>query len=798
MSESSQYKLLNLNLIGNSYDLPSDLPYSDGKVSLYIGEDKKIYKKEAETYICIENDINNNDILKTFYTIYKNYLNPNFQNGYPYYEYSGYQQFYKLNSVDSFYQLHKINNKYFLTHYDFDDSIVNSNNQLQQLQNDLRNKEQQSQDLINNFYINNRNDAYSLLSENQTIDYLITFSFAKNLLDNMIWLDSKYVRSVSLSIIKFLHQTKHLLNAYNFSYWINLRDHLSENVDEMKLLVSRFGEPLTEEEIIKLILQLRIEDREWDGEKPVRLTNEELAELNRLINASPRISEIYDDLSLLSDTLLTHAFLSQSESAHYQLNEFTQYVTNDYLFEEHIDEYMTGDEPQREFNLSFLYELITLNELSPEVYINDNITENYTISIPQKKLFINSSVSVENSSIRIKYKSTKIGISQNYIETLLKYGVQINDLRLQHLKEKRIIHIDHLLNVYKQRLIELKILKTNPIFLQRTIIDPETETGISYTLDLNQNLQILLNDALNLGIVNILKEIVDLENQIYDLENQELNPEQQTENKVICKDFIILKNIINNSPLKINQSIINDLNLSSYNLQFNSSNSTLITPEILFNIFSYSNYTYDQLSPSVQIEYTIHDGFKVNITEDKCWINTFSNNTDKIKFKFFDYTLMAKFFKNYNEESRKVGDKITVNANSKLQFKNVTWGIGTEDASGNLKYNLINERNPADNKFTKISLLYILQINEQLWYLYVNNSPNPLFSLQPKEGVTLTYNSEKGFIHNESVENLINNSGIILTRMDSILENDIQIYIKCNAINNDILETAITKLIVVK
>jgi hypothetical protein len=686
MSYSAQYKLL--NLVGNITDLPSDLVYSDGKVGVYIGEDGKLYKKELDDYICIENAINSEDILRTFYTIYKNYLNPNFQDSYPYYEYSGYEKFYKLNSVDSFYQLHKVNDKYFLTHYDFNDSTLLVNNQLQQLQNNLNLKQQESQDIINNFYYNNTNDAYSLLSENQTIDYLITFNFAKNLLNNMVGLDSKYERSVAVSVIRFLNETQNLLRAYDSSYWTNLYNYSNTQKVELQLMIvsgiNGFGDPLTEQEII---------------------------ELNRLLQNSNVISQIYNDLSSINNTLLTYAFLPASNDVYNQLTDFQLYT-------------------------------------------------------------------IQNPNISI--------INPAYVSLLSQLGLSEDNIT-----DSRITHINHLINIYKEKLIQLKQLTINPIFLQR--INPTTNE--SYTLDLNQNLQILLNDALNLNIISTLKDIVDLENEIYMLE---LNGTQQVENEIICKDLIVLKNIINNSPFKINQNIISDLNLSSYNLQFNSLNSTQVTPEILFNIFSYSGYTYDQVSPSIQVEYTLYNGFKINITEDKCWLNTISNGTDKIKFKFFDYTLMARFFKNYNEESTKIGDKITINASPRVEFKDVIWGIGTEDVSGNLKYNLINERNPTDNKFTRISLLYINQVSDQLWFLYVNNNPDPLFSLQPKEGVTLSYDPSKGLIHNESTSNFVNNSGIILTRLNFVLENDIQIYIKCNAINNDIFETAFTKLIVKK
>jgi hypothetical protein len=689
-----QYKLVNLNLIGNSNNLPESLitSYSNNKISLYLGQDEKIYKKEyindKVNYVCIENRIKNEDILKVFYTIYKNYLNPNFQNSYPFYEYLGSDKFYKLNSVDSFYQLHKINDKYFLTHYDFNDNTLTFNNQLQQLRDNLNLKEQESQNLINNFYFNNRNDAYSLLNENQTIDYLITFNFAKNLLNGMTGLDAKYVRSVSLSVMKFLNETQTSLKAYDSSHWTTLYNNNQQDLIRLQNMISTglngFGDPLSQNEI---------------------------TEINRLISVSPQISEIYNTLSILNNTLLTYAFTPQSDSAYYMLLDFQNYVCQ-----------------------------------------NPNI----------------------------------MSINPTYVNLLTQFG-----LPEENITETRITHINHLINVYKEKLIQLKQLTINPIFLQR--INPATNE--SYTLDLNQNLQILLNDALNLPIIGILKEIVDLENQIYLLE---LNETQQTQNEIICKDLIVLKNIINNSPFKINQNIISDLNLSSYNLQFNSLNSTQVTPEILFNIFSYSGYTYDQVSPSVQIEYTTYDGFKINVTEDKCWLNTISNGTNKIKFKFFDYTLMAKFFKNYNEESTKVGDKITINASPRLQFKDVIWGIGTEEVTGNFKYNLINERNPADNKFTKISLLYINQVGDQLWHLYVNNNLNPLFSLQPKDGITLTYDPSKGFIHNESTTELVDSSGIILTRLNLDLENDIQIYIKCNAANNDILETVITKLTVKK
>jgi hypothetical protein len=678
MSYSAQYKLL--NLVGNITDLPSDLVYSDGKVGVYIGEDGKLYKKELDDYICIENAINSEDILRTFYTIYKNYLNPNFQNSYPYYEYSGYEKFYKLNSVDSFYQLHKVNDKYFLTHYDFNDSTLLVNNQLQQLQNNLNLKQQESQDIINNFYYNNRNDAYSLLSENQTIDYLITFNFAKNLLNNMVGLDSKYERRVAVSVIRFLNETQNLLRAYDSSYWTNLYNYSNtQKVELQSMIVSGingFGDPLTQQEII---------------------------ELNRLLQNSNVISQIYNDLSSINNTLLTYAFLPASNDVYNQLTDFQLYT-------------------------------------------------------------------IQNPNISI--------INPAYVSLLSQFGLSEDNIT-----DSRITHINHLINIYKEKLIQLKQLTINPT------------TNESYTLDLNQNLQILLNDALNLNIISTLKDIVDLENEIYMLE---LNGTQQVENEIICKDLIVLKNIINNSPFKINQNIISDLNLSSYNLQFNSLNSTQVTPEILFNIFSYSGYTYDQVSPSIQVEYTLYNGFKINITEDKCWLNTISNGTDKIKFKFFDYTLMARFFKNYNEESTKIGDKITINASPRVEFKDVIWGIGTEDVSGNLKYNLINERNPTDNKFTRISLLYINQVSDQLWFLYVNNNPDPLFSLQPKEGVTLSYDPSKGLIHNESTSNFVNNSGIILTRLNFVLENDIQIYIKCNAINNDIFETAFTKLMVKK
>jgi len=686
MSYSPQYK--QLNLIGNSSDLPSGLEYSEGKVNVYLGEDRKIYKKESDVYVCLESDINNEDILKTFYTVYKNYLNPNFQNSYPYYEYSGYEQFYKLNSVDSFYQLHKINDKYFLTHYDFNDSTLTFNNQLQQLRNNLTIKEQESQSIVNNFYFNNRNDAYSILNENQTIDYLITFNFAKNLLNGMTGLDTKYVRSASLSVMKFLNETQNLLRAYDSSHWINLYNYNQQNLVQLQNMISTglngFGDPLSQNEI---------------------------TEINRLISVSPQISEIYNTLSILNNTLLTYAFTPQSDSAYYMLLDFQNYVCQ-----------------------------------------NPNI----------------------------------MSINPTYVNLLTQFG-----LPEENITETRITHINHLINVYKEKLIELKQLTINPIFLQR--INPVTNQ--SYTLDLNQNLQLLLNDALNLPIMSTLKDIVDLENEIYLLQNSQ---QQTQQTDVICKDFVILKNLINNSPLKINQNIINDLNLSYYNLAFDNLNCAEIAPEILYNIFSYSLYTWNQLSPTDQFEYIKYNKIKINITEDKCWINTLSNNTDKIKIKFFDYTLMAKFFKNYNEESTKIGDKITISAAPRLEFKNVIWAIGTEDISGNLKYNLINERDPLNNKLARISLLYITQVGDQLWHLYINDNQAPLFSLEPKPGVTLNYDPSRGFIHNESTLDFINNSGIILTRLNLSLENNIEIYIKCNGINNDIYETAFTKLIVKK
>lgn len=694
------YKPVNLKIIGNLIDLPEDLldlHTGTNTINLYecwnvLFKRELIYGKE--NYVAIGEKIISEDILKTFFSIYKNYINPGFRNSFPYYSCGQNGQFYKLNSVDSFYQLHKINDKYFLTHYDFNDNTLTFNNQLQQLRDNLSLKEQESQNLINNFYFNNRNDAYSLLNENQTIDYLITFNFAKNLLNGMTGLDAKYVRSVSLSVMKFLNETQNLLRAYDSSYWTNLYNYNQQNLIQLQNMISTglngFGDPLSQNEI---------------------------TEINRLISVSPQISEIYNTLSILNNTLLTYAFTPQSDSAYYMLLDFQNYVCQ-----------------------------------------NPNI----------------------------------MSINPTYVNLLTQFG-----LPEENITETRITHINHLINVYKEKLIQLKQLTINPIFLQR--INPATNQ--SYTLDLNQNLQILLNDALNLNIIGVLKDIVDLENQIYLLE---LNEMQQSENEIICKDFIVLKNLLKNSKLSIDQNVLNELSLDYLNLNFNNDNEAEITPSKLYDLFNYTNRPYD---PERDTKYDLYKEVKVNLTLDKCWFYTIPKDiyrSAEILFKFFDKASVARFFDHNRKKTQNLNDKIEIIATPKVDFKEVSWSILISDQSeilssfyesDTLKWEKVRFVN-LDNIEISAVKLPLLQagLNNEAWYIPGNDLMS-LFCIEPKAGITLEYDPlERILVHKESTTNSVQNSGIILTRLFSNLDYSPELYVMCSATRNNIFEVSYTKI----
>lgn len=487
-----------------------------------------------------------------------------------------------------------------------------------------------------------------------------------------------------------------------------------------------------------------------------------------------------------------------------------QYVDNDYpifIFKVNsVDKRLEIINDQNEINLvkatyikqSTRQRLLKLNPVStpdviPYTFIKDNINNKiFSLDLNLNTLddFTQNSIKfVEtNMSELTKDEYNSVFLPFLNYDDFLKLNSEIqnlnpsyyNLLKSQNISDEIIIktrldHLNEILRIYKNKIIELYSFKTQLNAREiLSLMDQE------------------INMVKNFDILKPIKDICDINEQLNVLKNN-----VPVDDEIICKDLIILKNIINNSPLKINQSFINDLNLSYLNLTFNDQNVTQITPKQLYDLFNYTAQSYEQNIYAAS-EYSAYQGFKLNITEDKCWICTVSSLTDKIKFKFFNYTLTANFFKNNIEESLKINDKITITASPRFQFKDVTWNIGTQDTTGNLKYNLVNERNPADNKFARISMLQIKQVDNQLWHIFLNNNQTPFFSLQPKQGTTMTYIESKGFIHNDSILNPIKDSSIILTRLNLNLENDIEIYIRCNAINNDILETAFTKLIVKK